>query len=287
MSTLTKVCIVVLVVLNLLCVPVFISLANIVPNWHKAYQQEQALKLIAEGNHRVSMASLNTERAAHERDMAAKAAEITGLKAAVAQRDGQINTAALAEVQSKIDLGQAQKATDRAQTLANSQLDVNKELIVQIDKQRKDISDKDLEIISLRKAKDDAEARSTRDLAAMRLALEQLAASDMKNRELTDKVEKLQSGQPVSNAVPSDILQADKGPIIGTITTVTGKLASINVGKVKGIEKGMILVIYRSDEYIGRLQIESVELDSAAGVIVDKKHEPKANDKVASKIPLN
>lgn len=287
MNTLTKVCIVVLVVLILVSMPVFITLANIVPNWHKAFVQEQQQKLIAESNHRVAMASTNTLLANYERNKAVNAAKITAIEAAVQQRDEQIKAANLADVQLRADLGSAQDATKRQQTLAASQLDVNKELIGQIDKQRTQINEKDTEIISLRKAKDDAEANSVRDKAAARLALEQLVAADMKNRELTDKLEKALSGQRVSNAGPSDILKADKGPIIGTVTTVTGNLASINVGKVKGIEKGMVLVIYRSDEYIGRLQIESVELDNAAGVIVDKKHEPKANDKVVTKIPLN
>jgi hypothetical protein len=181
LNTLTKVCIVVLVVLILVSMPVFITLANIVPNWHKAFVQEQQQKLIAESNHRVAMASTNTLLANYERNKAVNAAKITALEAAVQQRDEQIKAANLADVQLRADLGSAQDATKRQQTLAASQLDVNKELIGQIDKQRTQINEKDTEIISLRKAKDDAEANSVRDKAAARLALEQLVAADMKS----------------------------------------------------------------------------------------------------------
>jgi len=278
---------VVLVVLNLVCVPVFITLANVVPNYHKAFLTERDEKVIAQNSSRVAMASLSTLRATYDRDLAAMAAEKNAAKASLDRANEQIKVDDLAAAAAKSQVDLAIEANKRQQTLAGSQQDISKELLSQIDKQRGQIGEKDTEIIALRAAKENAEARSTRDHAAMQLALEQLAASDMKVRELQDKVEKALSGQRVSTVGPSEIVDAAKAPIIGTVTTVTGNLASVNVGKVKGIEKGMVLVIYRSDEYIGRLQVESVELDSAAGVIVDKKHEPKANDKVVSKIPLN
>ena len=289
MSTLTKVCIVVLVVLNLLCVPVFISLANVVPNYAKAFKQEEVKRLAAENNHRAVVAGAANLRAMYDRDRAADAAKITGLDAAVAKRDEDIKTAALAAVQLQEQLTTAQAARDREHTLAAAATDLNKKLVEQTAEQRAMIADKDKEILDSHKAREDADARATRDQAAARLAVEQLEAERQKNRELTEQLDRAKSGLPIAKAGTSDILLADKGPIIGTITSVNLKdgLASVNVGKVKGIEKGMVLVIYRSDQFIGRLQIESVELDHAAGIIVDKKVDPKVNDKVASKISLN
>lgn len=287
MSTLTKVCIVVLVVLNLLSVPVFITVANIVPNYRKAFMEEQERKLIAETNSRAIAASAASQKSAHDAADAAKNAQIVALQAALTKAEDQIKAAALSDVQLQTQLASAQDATKREQNNASALAGMNKERIEQNDKLRTQIAEKDSAIIALQKAKEEAEARSAHDLAAFRLSQEQLAAADGKNRELTDKLEKVMSGQKISTAGTPDILAVDKGPITGTITAVNGTLASINVGKAQGIEKGMSLVIYRSDEFIGRLQIESVELDHAAGVIVDNKHNAKVNDKVVSKIPLN
>ncbi|MCY2931915.1 MAG: hypothetical protein NTV86_20950 [Planctomycetota bacterium] len=287
MSTLTKVCIVVLVVLNLVCVPVFITVATIVPNYRKAFLEEQERKLIAVTNSQAVAAGANSQKAQYEKDAAAQAAQIAEIKTALLKAETQVKTDAVELVRLQSLVASADDSTKREQTNVVNLTAINKDRGEQNDKLRTQISQKDGEIIDLRKLKEEAEARSAHDLAALKLIQEQLVAATNKNLELTQKLEDALAGRKVSNATTTDIVAAEKGPILGTITAVNGNLASINVGKVKGIEKGMSLVIFRSDEFIGRLQIESVELDHAAGVIVDNTHPAKINDKVVSKIPLN
>ena len=65
-----------------------------------------------------------------------------------------------------------------------------------------------------------------------------------------------------------------------------GNLVAINVGRFKGVKVGMIFVIHRGDEYVAKLQIDQVELDQAAGVIVDRKSPVKVGDKVINRLPV-
>ena len=60
-------------------------------------------------------------------------------------------------------------------------------------------------------------------------------------------------------------------------------MASINIGSAKGIKKGMRLIVFREDNFVAHLQIELVDLNNAAGVIVNKRLEPRKTDKVKTR----
>ncbi len=46
----------------------------------------------------------------------------------------------------------------------------------------------------------------------------------------------------------------------------------------------MKLIVYRGAEFVSHLQIELVDLNSAAGVIVSKRLEPRPDDKVKTEV---
>ena len=71
--------------------------------------------------------------------------------------------------------------------------------------------------------------------------------------------------------------------IQGTITAIDNDVASINIGSAKGIKKGMRLIVFREDNFVAHLQIELVDLNNAAGVIVNKRLEPRKTDKVKTR----
>jgi hypothetical protein len=68
--------------------------------------------------------------------------------------------------------------------------------------------------------------------------------------------------------------------IKGTIIAVKGDIASINIGYAKGVRKGDIADVSRGADYVCRLQIQDVDMNQAAGLIVSKKLDPAANDKI-------
>jgi hypothetical protein len=72
--------------------------------------------------------------------------------------------------------------------------------------------------------------------------------------------------------------------ISGKITAVqndTG-VASINVGRARGIQEKMVLKIFRGGKFVAHLRIDLIEPDSAAGVILDKKMAVQQGDEVAT-----
>jgi len=78
-------------------------------------------------------------------------------------------------------------------------------------------------------------------------------------------------------------VKPDVPKIQGTITAIDNDVASINIGAAKGIKKGMRLIVFRDGDFVSFLQIELVDLNSAAGVLVNKRLEPRQNDKVKTR----
>jgi hypothetical protein len=70
--------------------------------------------------------------------------------------------------------------------------------------------------------------------------------------------------------------------VSGKITAVHNGVASINIGRAKGIQEKMVLKVFRSGKFVAHLRIDLVEPDSAAGVILDKKLEVLQGDDVAT-----
>ncbi len=56
--------------------------------------------------------------------------------------------------------------------------------------------------------------------------------------------------------------------IRGKVLDVTGNIITISVGTADGVNKDMIFVIHRDDQYVGDLKINSVSPNQAAGRIV-------------------
>ena len=68
--------------------------------------------------------------------------------------------------------------------------------------------------------------------------------------------------------------------ITGTVIAVKGNLASVNVGSIKGIKSGMEMMIYRGGEFVAYLQIQDVDTNQSAGIVVKKRLDPMVGDKV-------
>lgn len=94
-----------------------------------------------------------------------------------------------------------------------------------------------------------------------------------------------EQGRPADAATvgPGTGVVIEPPKIQGTITAVDNDVASINIGAAKGIKKGMKLIVFRDGNFVAFLQVQLVDLNSAAGVIVNKRLEPRATDKVKTR----
>ena len=70
--------------------------------------------------------------------------------------------------------------------------------------------------------------------------------------------------------------------VSGKVTAVHDGVASINIGRAKGIKEKMKLKVFRGGKFVAHLRIDLVEPDSAAGVILNKKLDVVQGDEVAT-----
>lgn len=276
MSILTKISIVILLVLVLLACPVFITQATVHPNYKDAYLKQLERSGVAEMSEKSAKLALNNTIT--ERDEAVQAlnnlklqkqGEIGDLKAALATlniRNAEL-TNDLTTLTTKVTGldGGLKKLNDRTELLAS-----------QLDAARKEIDARTTENINLTDLLKQAEAEKSRQNEAARVHAEQIYALD-------EEINKLKAagvtGRPGEEVIPT----ADQ-PIEGTVTTVRGDIASINIGSAHGVKRNMKLVIYRGAQLVGWLRIEDVDISQAAGIIINKVLDPMQNDKVTDSL---
>jgi len=69
-------------------------------------------------------------------------------------------------------------------------------------------------------------------------------------------------------------------PIRGHIERLDGDIAVITVGSDDGVSKGMVFVVYREGNYLGRITVEEVDTNQAAGTVSHLKGEIRTGDKI-------
>ncbi len=75
---------------------------------------------------------------------------------------------------------------------------------------------------------------------------------------------------PTGEDVPDQVVPVTPvaaGPIMGEVSLVDGRYASINVGESSGVVEGMTFMVYRDGTYVGDLEVETVRPKEAGGKI--------------------
>jgi septal ring factor EnvC (AmiA/AmiB activator) len=281
LGILTKISVVVLVVLILLACPVFITQATVGPAYRQAYdRQEREKDLLAQS---VRASELVLKQAILERDRFAAA--LTQDRLAMQTEIDQL----------RADLSEARQ---RSTKLDNDLSLINGELA----KLRADYQSNTERTKTLTQQRDEAftkvqmlndETRRLTDLlkqtqldmerqgAIIKTLREQLVERDDRLRQLEQEYGVSTAARtttaPVAGA-RSDV------PINGTVTSVRGELASINVGSAKGVKPGMQLIIYRGSEYVAKLRVDQVDVGQSAGIISEKRLDPLQGDKVTDRL---
>lgn len=83
---------------------------------------------------------------------------------------------------------------------------------------------------------------------------------------VTEEAEQVVGTGPAGAVTP--LSPVASSPIRGSVTEVSGSLATISVGSADGVSENMVFVIYRGEDYLGDLKVVKVEPNQAAGSIV-------------------
>lgn len=274
MSILTKISVVVLVVLVLFSVPVFITQATVPKSWQAAYDDEVKKNSVLElqGRH----ANLALNQAVRENEQIRK--ELSDVRAAMSQETRRLQNQLEVARGNNADLrNELRKVTTTLTDLqGNLKLETEQRVILQgqLDVARKE-NDR-YKTVNRRLEDQLKENRAEVDRLGKVAGVlrEQLAEREQRVRDLETQITE---GPKTEEKVPEAMPQID-----GTVTSVRGDLAGINLGSAKGIRAGMKLIIYRGSQFVGYLRVQEVEVDQAAGTVFEKRMNPIRGDKVTT-----
>jgi len=288
LDILTKICVVVLVVLNLLAVPVFLKGILVPENYKFMYEQAQAQ---SDANALTATSAKRAYQGAAEENLTLQKV----LQASEAKYQEQLLdlTNQLESEQLKsVDLGAKfasinlqmvdlnsnyQRYIDRAE-LFSDRISQQQSMIDRLTSESVDLYDQ--------------LKQKTADYERIGLIAKGLRERISELQETIDEqarqIEGMRVGGPGVPTVTRTLQPVKAEPIInGTVTAVTAdNLASINIGSANGVKRGMEMVVMRGSELVGYLRIEEVDLTASAGIIVEKILTPAQGDKVVTKTSL-
>jgi hypothetical protein len=279
LSILTKICVVLVLIVSVAASGAFLRIVSVQRSWRNAYNKQIDRADIADltaANDKIALqkvvAQLATEREtgrvqakALANEQIAHASDKTAAAQATAVLQGGLDSynASLTE------LGKAYEAS----TAMQKQLSEEKATLAAAVASSNEVAR------GLKRDFDEATVQIRRlDTMAKHYAL---LIKDLRseNKELQTEVAK----NPTVASASSGTIVAPPGQVVsGRITAVLDGVASINIGRAKGIKEKMVLKVFRGGKYVCHLRIDLVQPDSSAGVILDKKLAVLQGDEVAT-----
>ena len=270
MNILTKICVVLLALLTVGGGVIFSRKAMVDPNWMDAYEKEKQAKILAE----VDAANAN-------RALSRAQIDITDLRAKLTQTSGKLQED-INSLKGQIDQkDQLIGKLEDNKSVFLTELEGLRTLVQQVELRRKLLADQ-LKALDAKYDKVQAEYTATqnslaealaqidRDAGEERVLREQLVQREEEIKTLEERLQLLGGAEA---AAAEDTPAADPVAVttlVGTITAVQADgLASINIGRVKGVRKGMKMYVYRGSDFVGHLRIDEVDDDESAGVLFD------------------
>ena len=280
MSTLTKICIVVLVVLLLFACPVFIQQAVMPPNWKQAYNSEKDRRKLAEAEASNQQMAAQVWQRFYETAKSEAGSNARQFLSTLGSKDVRIGqlTQQLAECSAHMnELSASLKASEQNMS---GQINLNKTLTTQLDTKR-------TECIKLRDQLRRAQDSITEYLANIEILTKSVRVLKEQDTHRVTEVSDLRAQLEASGIKVDQARVAPKLPKIeAEITAVKDDLASLNIGSASGVKKDMEFVIYRGADFVAHLRIADVSVSSSAGIIIDATREVKVGDKAATAASL-
>jgi septal ring factor EnvC (AmiA/AmiB activator) len=279
LDTLTKIFVVVLVVLVLVFCVVAINLITVPQNFRQELQQAKDRNSVLEATARTAKLSeevalsklanckdeLSDVRSAYEQQVSDLQAKLNNERLALADLQKSYSTAAaqLQGINASLD------ASIKLREKLSEQLEGARTTANQLRQEKMELSD------ALR----NAQARADRLSGRIRILEEQLAASQRRVTELEDRL--IAAGAAEE---PSEGATMPQAEVTAEVTTVDGNIVGINAGSAQGVEQGMRMIIYRDAKLVAQLDIDEVDVASAAGVVTYRQRDPRPGDKVSTSL---
>ena len=284
MNILTKICVVVLLVTSLVACVVFVNMATNVPNYRYFYEQEQLRTEQSMAKVRNQMDDLAKSRRALDVDRKKFIEEEADLRSKNGELQASLTEAKRKSAELNQKLTGLQASLDGLSRSQEAHVKTNDGLLKDLATARQDAQSKHEAAINFETLLKKAQAKV--ELFEREMSVLKERAKRQKAQYITavEKLAELEKLHGVTDATSSEPLPPTE-KVTGTITAIRDNLASINLGSSSGLKKGMKLIIYRGADYVGKLKLENVDVNEAAGILMDGNPlAPLKGDKVTTKL---
>lgn len=283
MNILTKIGIVVLVVVSLFISTVFINLATVPPKYAKE-ARDQETRANINAMHYANQVVANQKL---QKDLEQAGTSIAQMQDQ-AKKDKQESEKALQEIKNQL------QAADRNLVAQQSNVERLTVATTSLTDRLKDTSEA---LTATRKNNDqlaDENRKLTQTVQETTVRLEREARqSEYYQEQISDLQKQVEEARRSPGAAPAAGTSAQTGDNVagpgverytGSVTSVKGELASINIGTSNGVKKGDKLFVYRGGKFLAYLKVEEVDANNSAGVVTDRQGEIAQGDKVTNKL---
>jgi Tfp pilus assembly protein FimV len=283
---LTKIAIVVMVVLMLIATAIFVSLTTTQANYKTAYQREKERAQIAAQTARdMSIAAAKSTQAAQAR-IEANTEALNDLRRTNAELSSKVQKLDGDIAEMEADVSQKDTQIDRLSTSLQSEIETRKTLTDNLNDVTKNLKDATEAVTKLKAtiARQETDIEGLTQMNKIRIEnirqlREELAARDK-------LIDDLRSGTGVvaTDAAGEPMVDDTTEKVLGQITAIEDGVASIDIGKANGVDKGMRLIVYRGSNFVGYLNVSNVTTTQAAGLITLSEMAPQVGDSVTNKL---
>ncbi len=262
-----KVFVVVLTVFSIAFSVLVIGYAAQTTNWKALAEknrewalQEQAAREAVDSKCKVIVGQLNKTIESLQSQIAAKNSEIDRLTVQMRNLNNELLSAK----------GKIESLVSQSNQLTNMNSAINSERKVlrdQLEKLRKDLAS--VRIDNLRLADENQKLKLQIKLyeSEIRLLKEQNVALEQKLVKVRRKLRSVSAEGTEEVGEEAGV----SGRIVGKVTRVHNNLASLSVGSAQGVKNGMVFIVYRGDQYLGKLRITKVVANESVGEIIQKR----------------
>jgi len=286
LSLLTKVFIVLLVVFSVAFTVMTVSIVAQTTDWRDTALKYEEHARVADTNLRNLIAANSAELSAASDAVRSHMARTTDLEAKLQQARNDV-----ARLESELLRSASEKSGSEA---------INRGLLAQLDacgsgrdgyrSERNALEKRNIDLERRNIDLDDRVNEQTAQIAVMleqkRQLEQQVNILKSERDKLTRQAQEIARGtrvEPAGGAAMSTVSAATPvaaSAIRGHVIEVSGTLVTISVGAADGVEKDMVFVIHRDDQYVGDLKINLVDPHKAAGRLVSTVVAPSAGDSV-------
>jgi hypothetical protein len=280
MNILTKISVVVLAVLLVLCCAAVLAYNNTTANYRWESQgKQQQLDLSTADRAQMSVALLKAKLEIAERTERLNAAQ-SKLSADTSALSRQLDDERAKSADQAVKLGGMKTTLEKLEADLQAKEQRNERLLADLNASNAKVNEKADENRRLGDQIKEQMALVERSKAALTYQVGLLREAEEKVRILENEV-RAKGGIAKRTDDTGAQVPTPPGDILGTVSAVdaANAIAAINCGSAKGVKVGMVANVSRGSEYVCRIRITDVNMNDAAGPVVLPKMAPAVGDK--------